>query len=193
MDLPRQDAPTENQPVTYIIRRRVKSGCLTEFERWLAGINQAALTFDGHLGANVIRPADAATSDYVIIWRFDSYANLRKWEDSSVRKDWLDRSWHLSVGRPTVQKLTGLDFWFTAPHGATAPVPPPKHKMAVIVIVALYPLLITLHVLLGPIYALFPFPYFVQVLVTVIIAVLIMTFFLMPLMTRLFARWLYSR
>lgn len=193
MEPPRQDRPADDQPVTYIIRRRVKTDCLAEFECWLTGINQVALKFDGHLGVNVIRPADAATDDYVIIWRFDSYGNLKKWEDSAVRKDWLDRSWHLSVGQPTIQKLTGLECWFTPPPGTVAPAPPPKHKMAVVVMLALYPLLLTLHVLLGPVFSLFPFPHFIQMLITVIIAVLIMTFFLMPLMTRLFAKWLYSR
>ena len=192
MDIPRQNSPSLDQPVTYIIRRRVKTDCQTEFELWLTGINQVALKFDGHLGVNVIRPSDATAGDYVIIWRFASYANLKKWEDSTVRKDWLDKSWHLSTGLPRIQKLTGLEFWFTPPSGAAATAPPPKHKMAVVVMLALYPLLMILHLLLNPVFVLVPLPYPLQLLITVIIAVLIMTFFLMPFMTRLFAKWLYS-
>lgn len=70
--------------------------------------------------------------------------------------------------------------------------PPPKRKMAVFVIVALYPLLMALHFLLIPLFVLAPIPYPLQLLVTVIVGVFIMKFFLMPFMTRLFAHWLHS-
>src|SRR6185295_1551746 len=191
MERSAQDSSSIDQPVTYVIRRRVKAGSQSEFDDWLKGINEAVRDFRGHLGADVIRPVDPSCDDYVIIWRFDSYANLKQWEDSQVRKDWLDRSWHLSVGTPDIQKLTGLEFWFSLP-GDPTKAPPPKRKMALVVILALYPLLMVLHLLLNPVFVLFPLPYPAQLLVTVIIAVLIMTFFLMPFMTRLFSRWLYG-
>jgi antibiotic biosynthesis monooxygenase (ABM) superfamily enzyme len=173
-------------PVTYIITRRVKAAHQAEFENWLTGINQAALTFTGHLGANVIRQTDAAIREYVIIWRFDSYANLKQWEDSPVRREWLNKSWHLAEGAPDIQKLTGLEFWFTIPPGSKPA--PPKYKMAVVVTLALYPLVLLLHVLLGPFIEFLPVA--IQTMITVVIAVLIMTFCLMPFMTRLLARWL---
>ncbi len=192
MEISRQDASPSDHPVTYIIRRRVKADRQTDFEDWLRGINCAALRFDGHLGVNVIRPSDPSMDDYVIIWRFDSHDNLKRWEDSAVRKDWLDRSTGMTEGSPDIQRRTGLEFWFTtAPVTATLS-PPPKCKMAVVVIVALYPLLMVLHFLLNPLFALAPIPYPLQLLVTVVVAVFIMTFFLMPFMTRLFARWLHS-
>ena len=192
MEISREDTSASHHPVTYIIRRRVKVGRHAEFEDWLAGINRAALRFDGHLGVNVIRPSDPSTDDYVIIWRFDSYDNLKGWEDSALRKEWLDRSWEMTEGSPDIQKLAGLEFWFTTPPAMTTLSPPPKGKMAIAVIIALYPLLMVLHFLLNPVFVLVPLAYPLQLLVTVIIAVYIMTFFLMPFMTRLFARWLYS-
>lgn len=182
--------PSEG-PVTYIIKRRVKPAHQAEFETWLAGINQAALIFEGHLAVNVIRPPDPARAEYVIIWRFDSYANLKKWEDSPVRREWLDRSWHLTEGDPEIQKLTGLEFWFTPPPNTKAAAPPLKYKVAIVVMLALYPLLLALNLILGPL--LEPLPGPIHTLITVTAAVLIMTFFLMPLMTRLLARWLYPQ
>jgi antibiotic biosynthesis monooxygenase (ABM) superfamily enzyme len=181
--------PADSDPVTYIIRRRVKPERQAEFEAWLTGINQAATEFEGRLGVNVIRPTDPATADYVIIWRFNCYANLKKWEDSPVRQEWLDKSWQLTEGTPDIQKLTGLEFWFTPPPGTAAANPPPRYKMAIVVMLGLYPLVLALRLILTP--WLEPFPDPIKTLIIVIIAVLIMTYFLIPLLTRLLARWLY--
>jgi len=112
------DTPQPNHgPVTYIVTRRVKPGCEAEYETWLAGINREALQFPGHLGINVIKPADRAHPEYVILFRFDCYANLRRCEESDVRREWLARSNHLTEGEPQFQRVTGLEVWFTPPPG----------------------------------------------------------------------------
>ena len=49
-----------SEPVTAIIVRYVKPDCMQDFEAWARGMNQIARKFEGFLGANVIRPRDAA-------------------------------------------------------------------------------------------------------------------------------------
>jgi antibiotic biosynthesis monooxygenase (ABM) superfamily enzyme len=188
------DRPEASEgPVTLIIRRRVKPGKETEYEAWLAGINREALKFPGHLGVNVLRPtADNAPregrrSDYVVIFRFDGYDNLKRWEESDIRREWLERSQDLTEGEPEFHRVTGLESWFTLP-ALTMPAPA-RYKMAIVVILALFPLLLVLHLLLHPL--LDGHSVVLRTLITVVLAVLVMTYALMPAMTRLFAKWLY--
>ena len=37
-----------------------------------------------------VRPADHAHSEYVVVFKFDSYDHLRAWTESAERKTWLD-------------------------------------------------------------------------------------------------------
>ena len=60
-------------PVSVAITRRVKPGQTEAFEAWLEEIRDLAARFDGCMGMDVIRPADASTTTYVVIVRFDSY------------------------------------------------------------------------------------------------------------------------
>src|ERR1044071_1280476 len=116
MDVPNPQNHTEVDnaigPVTVIVTRRAKVGKSKEFEEWMDGILHAAMKFEGHMGVNVIRPT-APSRDYTIIFRFDTYYNLTKWEQSDTRIEWLKKSLEIAEGEPVVEKQTGLEFWFT--------------------------------------------------------------------------------
>lgn len=91
--------------VTVIIGQRVRRGTAKEFLTWQHGMNDAASTYPGFIGAEVTAPADDQ-SDWVVIYRFDSAANLRAWLNSSTR---LER---LAVGQryldgPATQQIVG--------------------------------------------------------------------------------------
>lgn len=131
----------DNGPVTVIVTRKAKKEKINEFEEWMDGIIHEAMRFEGHMGVNIIRPTDPSNPEYVVIFRFNSYENLAKWEKSEIRKEWLDKSKEVAEGEPTVEKQTGLEFWFT-PHSGTgtinadkaqAAVPPPRYKMAIVI------------------------------------------------------------
>jgi uncharacterized protein len=47
-------------PVTAVVTRTPKRDKVAEFEEWLQGFIGESLRFEGHLGVNVIRPADEA-------------------------------------------------------------------------------------------------------------------------------------
>jgi antibiotic biosynthesis monooxygenase (ABM) superfamily enzyme len=184
-----KSSPTDEGPVTVIVRRRAKSGRTQEFEEWMDGITHAAMNFEGHMGVNIIRPAaGSGNPEYVIIFRFDSYQHLSQWEGSQIRNEWLRKGVDVTDGEPIVEKQTGLEFWFTPTSGAPAPVLPPRHKMAIVVTGIIFVLVSTIlpqirQVTIG-------LPVLLSTLVGVVIMVLLMTYVIMPLATRLLKPWL---
>jgi antibiotic biosynthesis monooxygenase (ABM) superfamily enzyme len=96
------------------------------------------------MGIDIIRPTPNTTnsksrSEYVVIFRFNSYENLEKWERSPIRNEWLQKGRKLAEVDPNVQKMTGLEFWFT-PYfkDESSPLiplrPPPRYKMVIVTV-----------------------------------------------------------
>jgi antibiotic biosynthesis monooxygenase (ABM) superfamily enzyme len=175
-------------PVTIIVKRRPKPDRIEDFEKVMSGTTKDAMTFEGHLGANIIRPTK--TGDYYrIVFKFDSMRNYLAWEVSEIREQWLERYAEVTLGEQEQEILSGLETWFTMP-GEEALVPPPKYKMVVIVWISIFPLSLLLH------YCLMPFitelHVISQIAIISLILVALMTFIVMPLMSKLFHRWLHS-
>ena len=104
-----------SNPVTVIVKRIAKKDKIKEFEEWLSGISKEVSKQEGSMGIDIIRPTNNNKSklEYVVIFRFNNYHNLAKWEKSPVRNEWLRKGRKLIEANPDVQKLTGLEFWFT--------------------------------------------------------------------------------
>ncbi|NWF69381.1 MAG: antibiotic biosynthesis monooxygenase [Chloroflexi bacterium] len=178
----------EQQPVTIIVSRVVKPGRAAEFEEWAHGISQAALAFEGHMGVHVIRPAaHAARREYALIFRFDTYDNLRRWAQSEVRRDWLKRVEPLIMGEPQTNIVSGMEFWFTMPD---QPQPPPRYKMALVSWLAITPLSHFVPPLLAPLLG--DAAPLLRTMLVAAVLIGLMTYVVMPFMTRLFRRWLFS-
>lgn len=173
-------------PVTVIVTRRVKPGTEAWFEEWIQGIIDDATRFPGYLGADVIRPPNAATGDYVLVFRFETYGHLRAWEESPVRADWLKRAEPYAAGAPVVRCVTGLEYWFKPP-GLRARLPG-LHKRAVMTVLGLYPLLI---LAVPPLRSslLHELPELIAALLAVLLLVYLVTY-AMPRLSRLLASWL---
>jgi len=174
-------------PVTVVVKRRLKPGHEADFETWLKGATEASMQIPGHLGVELIRPAKA-DGEYVLIFRYDSYQHLEAWEQSPARAEWLEKAKAFSVGEAGYEKYTGLEYWFTLPDQPSK-VPPPPWKMALVTWVAIFPLSYLLGLYLGP-HLLF-LPPIGRTMVIAGILVGLMTYLIMPALTRLFARWLF--
>lgn len=179
-------AAAEHGPVTVIFKRRARPGREAEFEAWVAGVTRAAMRFPGHRGADIIRPAGRARPEYAIIFRFETYADAQRWEESEVRAEWVERVRALTEGEAEIQRVSGLEFWFTPPAGAA---PPPRWKMAVVSFLALWPLNVLVNAIFAPLIGGWPIP--ARALVVVGLLVPLMTYIVMPWLTRLLAGWLY--
>jgi uncharacterized protein len=164
-----------DEPVTVLYSRRVKPGREADFEAWARGILAAARQFPGDVGASVL---DAPGSrERHILFSFDDPKSLRAWLDSDERRRWLARveelleadrglqqltgleTWFKLTGLETWFKLTGLETWFKLP-GSNVPTmkPPPRWKMWLVSLVAVYPLVLAFQALLVPRMVRLPLP-----------------------------------
>lgn len=178
----------QGHPVTVVVSRVVKPNCIESFEDWISGITSECSTFEGYLGSDVVRPHDPRNPTYVTIFKFDTYQHLRAWADSPNRARWVEKVRPLTVGEADVKKITGLEYWFSLPDRA-AVMPPPRHKMAVVTLIAIYPLILLVDFLLEPLT--YEMPHLMGLLLSVGLTVILMTWVVMPIMTRVFAFWLY--
>jgi uncharacterized protein len=181
-----------NGPVTIIVNRKARKGKIDEFEEWMDGIIHESVKFEGHMGVNVIRPIDPLSNpEYVIIFRFNTYENLTKWENSEIRKEWLRKSADVTEGEPVVQTQTGLEFWFTPLHNQGQRAIPPRYKMAMVTGGIVFALLSSLVPLIRQATAMLPPA--LSILVAVVIMVPLMTYVIMPSVTKLLRPWLSKK
>jgi len=174
-------------PVTIIVKRRAKPDRIEDFEEVMSGTTKDAMSFKGHLGANIIRPTKAGDY-YRIVFKFDSMRNYLAWEGSEVRQQWLKRYAEVEQGEQELEILSGLETWFTIP-GEEALVPPPKYKMLIIVWISIFSLSLLIYLYLTPFIR--ELHFIIQIAITSLTLVTLMTYIVMPIMSKLFHRWLH--
>ena len=190
-----------SKPVTVIVKRIAKKDKIKEFEEWLSGISKDVSRQEGNMGIDIIRPSpngsSKSKSQYIVIFRFNSYDNLAKWEKSPVRNEWLQKGRKLVEADPDVQKMTGLEFWFT-PYfkDESSPMiplqPPPRYKMVIVTIPVISILLLTLVPQIHFLTEMLSIPFPIRLVIALTITVLLMTYVIMPLLTKLLKPWLFK-
>jgi uncharacterized protein len=184
-------------PVTVIVKRIAKKNKIKEFEEWLSGISKEVSKQEGSMGIDIIRPTNKESRpEYVIIFRFNNYDNLTKWENSSIRNEWLQKGKELVQADPDVQKLTGLEFWFT-PYSKKSSdllplISPPRYKMVIVTIPVISFLLLTLVPQIHFVTEMLFIPYSIRFVIAITITVILMTYLIMPLLTKLLRPWLFN-
>lgn len=176
-------------PVTVIVKRRPRPGKEKEFEEVVTGISRAAMSFEGHLGVNIFRPTKS-THYYRIVFKFDSRRHFIQWETSEERQAWLDRFTEVDMGDPQMEVLSGLETWFSLGDEDSV-VPPPRHKMALVLWLCISTLSILIYLLLEPVLGdRYPI---LQIMGSTLVIIVLMTYLIMPFLSRLLQRWLYIR
>lgn len=174
----------ENEPVTVVVTRRARPGREADVDAWLRGIIAATAPFPGYQGSTVLRPRGAGQPEHVLVFRFDSAENLRRWQESEERADWLRRAEPFTE-RYEVKTMEGLEPFFDLP-GTVAP---PMWKMLLLTWIGLYPLILlvgwaTNHLFVGV-------PFEITAAPQSMATVLFMGFPVMPWLTRITSKWLY--
>jgi antibiotic biosynthesis monooxygenase (ABM) superfamily enzyme len=176
-------------PVTMLVTRRLRKAALPAFEATARGMIDAASSFAGHMGGHLIVPdREAVTPLAQILFAFDSQAHLDAWMQSRERAAWLEKLAPLTFGDTAMNVLTGLEGWFALPSQATRK-PPPRHKMALVTWLGIFPLVLLLSSIVAP--RLAPLGSVLSVAVVTALVVVAMTWLVMPLLTRLLAGWLF--
>ena len=181
---------SDDPSVTVDVVLSVRQSCQEEFERILTEMIDAAAMFKGHLGVNVFRPSGSSNLEYRVVFKFDHIKNFQQWESSEIRKGYLQQINQLILDSGRFQIITGLETWFTLSTNK-AIVPPPRYKMFILswatifIIVNLINLLIVPHLQF--------LPPLLRTFITLGTIVFTMTYIVMPRITKLFAKWLYSK
>ncbi len=172
--------------VTVLVARRVVPGKEIEFEKWASELTRAASSFDGFLGAGLLRPGHVGQSWHVV-YRFASADDLARWEESRTRSELLAIGEQV-MSTANVRRMTGLETWFEVP-GRTAPAPP-RWKMFVVTSMVIFVLQLTLNLILRQVDSTIALvPRVALVSFTVSAA---MTWIVQPRLAVLLERWLYA-
>jgi len=175
------------QPVTVLVTRRVKEGREGEFEAFLERLREEAAKYAGYQGVTII-PPPAPSREYVVVYRFDSADHLRAWQTSQARRSLIAESTELAEAAPEQRELFGTDGWFAVPGGRVVR-PPARWKTYLLSLCAIYPILTVMVIVAQPLLAYLPLAARFAVITPVLTA--LVTWIAMPVLSRLFARWLY--
>jgi len=170
-----------------VIVHRVPPGSTDAFLDWEAGISEAARAFPGYRGTDLYPPAADGPGDWVVIVHFDDAENLRRWLESPARAEWAARL-PGTLGRFRLKTLpAGFGPWFAAqlddPGGQ-----PASWKMALTVLLGLYPTVMLLSLSIGPFLA--PLGAAGSMLIGNVLSVSILQWGIMPPFQRILRPWL---
>lgn len=182
-------------PVTVSVTRHVDPAHEDQMIAWLRAGSELAERFAGFLGSGWVRPGPES-SEWHMLFRFASAADLDVWMSSSQRRWWLDSAQGL-VDETRLERRTGIEGWFDEPTGVDVqdlrgPAPaPPRWKQMVSIFLVFFPLSLLTNVLGARYLPDLWLP--LRVLLTVCVMTPLMTYVLLPWITRLLAPWLQRR
>lgn len=183
---------TIEEGATVVITHRVRDGQYDAYERWLDEIGPKCRASIGHLDWQIVRPIAGLSATYTVVIRFDTREHLESWMGSPERKHLIEKV------RPFLAKdddffvRSGLDFWFT-PEGAKAKVPT-RWKQFLVTWSAIYPLVLTIPLIILPLLRQLRIPQdrYVDSLFITGVIVSLMVYVIMPRYTRFIQRWLFN-
>ena len=145
-------APTEIRGVciSTVVVQRVPGDRVQRFLECQRGLTEAVEGIPGYRGTELYPPADDRNQEWVTVIHFDDHAALQRWLGSPIRAE-LIKTLRDEIGDFQLKTLpAGFGAWFagleTGPEGE----PPPSWKMAMTVLLGLYPTVMLLALLVGP-------------------------------------------
>src|SRR5207248_1164579 len=175
--------------VTVLLHTRPRAGKEQAYARWQAGINAAAATFAGFQEARVFPAQPPYQPDWAVAYSFDTPARLRAWLDSAARREWLEKGEPLFEQTGERRLAGGFGSWFAPVQDAGPAAVPPGWKQVMTVLLALYPTVMLIGILIEPSLArILPKP--AWMFITNLISVGFLQYLAMKVVNRLFRFWL---
>lgn len=175
--------------MTTVVERRVKPDRVADYEEWLQRLLAEASHLQGYLGADIHPPpAGASSPTYTSVFRFESLDDLRSFETSDLRRRAMAEVVDLVEADAAWSTHTGLELWFSAPPGTVVP-QPVRWRMALLLGVVVYLLVLIFGGIAGALIPGWPFP--LRLGVVIAVEITLMTYVLLPFLTRRLARWIY--
>ncbi len=160
-------------------------------ERFLA-IEQSFATaveqFPGYESIDIYPPTDPASTEWAVVMHFTDAALLQTWLASSERAELVAKV-QSEIGEFQLETLAnGFATWFT---NRKQPNAPPGWKMVLVVLLGLYPTVMTLTLTVGRVT--FPLGLALAILIGNALSVITLQYIVMPRLTRIFGPWLQGR
>jgi antibiotic biosynthesis monooxygenase (ABM) superfamily enzyme len=177
---------------TVVITHHVSAIQQPQYEKWLNEIGPICKASQGLLDWHIIRPITGLTDTYTVIIRYDNHQNLRNWIESEDRKRLISKIDKLLANQEYVQINSGLDFLFS--EVGEKPKTPVRWKQFLITWSAIFPLVVTLPLILLPILRWIKVPdnHLLNTLIVTGAVVSLMVYVVMPRYTKLVRHWLFD-
>lgn len=170
--------------VTAVMSQRVPPEHHEAFRRAHAEITAAMRGFAGFLSCDLAEPIPGVQDDHVVVFAFDSRADLDRWLESDERRGVLELVEPLIEGDRTLNVVGGFAGWFDLDDTRQ----PRRWKQAIAVLIALFPTTLALGFLqrtFAP-----DVPWVPALFVSNVLGIAVLTWWLMPLVTGWLSRWL---
>lgn len=177
---------TPAAPVKIVLERRVRPGSEVAFQLWSERFVDVVSRFPGHEGTSVL--AMPHRESQLVLVRFASAHALERWQRSDDFAALTREADALGPAGDFSEVKTGMETWFTLPDLPRPAKAPPRWKMAVMTWTALFPMVVVLGYLLGPL----PLPPLLKQVAGTAVPVVMLTWVIMPRLTRHLYRWLYA-
>ncbi len=173
------------EPATVMFARQVKPGHELEYAALAQAMIDASEEVPGQLAATMLHEDDSTL--YTLIYSFTDQPSLRTWLESPRRQQLLERADQIADVHTELPSLTGLETWFALPHRPTI-TPPPRWKMWLVSLLAIYPFVVAFQALLVP--SIKAWPLLLRSALLPLTLLTLMTFVVMPVVTRIAEPWL---
>ncbi len=171
--------------LTVLVNRLVLPGEEQPFAATLRVLLQDFDRFPGTTGSKIFcRPVDDGV-EFSILQQFASQAGHDAWLASPEFERWRSKVAPPVPGPDHVHRYAGMESFFVS---AKAPDAPPRWKMAVLLLLVVYPLSLAISTWGAP--ALASLPVLIGTLLTSVFMVWLMTYVLVPVLTKVFQAWL---
>jgi antibiotic biosynthesis monooxygenase (ABM) superfamily enzyme len=172
-----------------VFRHTVAAGRDTEFIALQSDLVELSSGFSGFEGGTLLAPGTTAPTEWLSILRFRTDHQLQAWLNSTERQDALPqlRS-QLTEDFSVMTHSTPFGSILRIQDGTTRVTP--NWKTAMLVLLVLYPTVMTLSRFLGPLLDDIGAEPWLSMWLSQIVSVVLMTWFFMPAVTGWFRRWL---
>lgn len=185
---------TKNMEVgaTVVITHHVPLSQQVLYEAWLDEIGPVCKASEGLLDWHIIRPIKHLTESYTVIIRYDNEQHLKQWMESHERAQLLAKVERVLANKEDVHINSSLDFLFSPP--ASKPVTPVRWKQFLITWSAIFPLVLSVPLMLLPVLSWLKLSndHALTTLIITGVVVYLMVYVVMPRYTRLVRSWLFK-
>jgi hypothetical protein len=152
------------------------------------GITLAVEQFAGYRRTDIYPPADGQHNEWVVVVQFDDRPSLDRWLGSTERAQWT-KKFGQELGSYRINTLSaGFGQWFVDSGQNSSSTLPPSWKMALTVLLGLYPMVMLITLLVSPYTQ--SLGTAISILIGNVLSVTALQWVVMPTLTTIFRRWL---